>query len=305
MTSLTRVRAWLRDHPFAMLPSAFEAMVGIVDRRIAGGVLSEAQCADVQAVRADRDRRAGRAGDVAVVAVHGPIVPRMSMIEDISGGTSAEGVKVALDAALADSEVKAIVLDVDSPGGSVYGMVELADAVQRMRGQKPIVAIAHHQAASAAYWLASQADQLVVSPSGMVGSIGVIVEHWDESEALAKDGYRPTLITSSPFKAEGHTYAPLDDTARTTLQGMVDAYHEMFVKAVARGRGVSVDTVRGEAFGQGRMRMAKDALAGGMADRIETFEALVGRLQTSAGRAAVSRAAAEDWELRARAALLT
>src|SRR5439155_18801629 len=116
---------------------------------------------------------------IAVLPIHGVIVPRAGMFSDVSGATSAEGLTARFNSAMADPRVRAIALDLDSPGGAVQGIQELGDAIYAARGTKPIVAVANHLAASAAYWLASQADELVVTPSGEVGSIRVLAVHDD------------------------------------------------------------------------------------------------------------------------------
>ena len=151
-----------------------------------------------------------------------------------------------------------IVLLVDSPGGSVYGIAELANKINALKGEKKIIGMADSVAASAAYWLASQCSELVCCPGGQVGSIGVLAAHEDQSGAAEQAGVKTTLVTSSKYKGEGNPFGPMDDDARAEIQSKVDAYHAMFVAAVARGRGVSEGVVN-KTFGQGRMSMAVPA----------------------------------------------
>lgn len=214
-------------------------------------------------------------GRVAVVPVMGVIAQRMNLMSAFSGGTSAEQLGATIDALAADKSVRAIVLNVDSPGGSVFGIAELGDKIHAAKADKKIVAVANATAASAAYWIASQASELVVTTSGQVGSIGVIAAHTDESAADEKNGIKTTIISAGKYKAEG--YLPLTDDARAAMQANVDKMYGMFVRAVARGRGVTENRVDSD-FGQGRMLLAKDAVAAGMADRVATLEQTLRRL---------------------------
>jgi signal peptide peptidase SppA len=222
---------------------------------------------------------------VAVIPVYGVISQRMNLFQEISGGTSAELIARDIRAAANDPEVSAILLDVDSPGGSVYGIAELGDVIYQARQQKPVVAIANSLMASAAYWIGSQASEVVVTPGGEAGSIGVITAHEDYSP-LIEDRKLPAveLIYAGQYKAEGNPYQPLDDEARAAIQARVDEYYAMFVDAVARGRGVPAQAVR-EGFGQGRVLGAQGAVDAGLVDRIATFDDVLGELVQSGGGA--------------------
>lgn len=221
-----------------------------------------------------------RQGDsVAVVPIRGVIAHRMGSMQDMSGGTSCEGIAALLRQAAADDTVGTILLDVDSPGGTVTGVSELAAEIAQIRGRgtKKILAQVNGMAASAAYWLASQADEIVSLPSGTAGSIGVFTVHEDLSKALANEGIDVTLISAGKYKVEGNPFEPLTDEAKGVLQGRVDAAYASFVKDVASGRGVSQTAVR-EGYGEGRALQAKDALKAGLIDSIATMDATIGRL---------------------------
>lgn len=212
-----------------------------------------------------------REGSTAVIPIRGVITRRptlMSLFFGLRGG-SVQEISDQLRAALTDRSVGSIVLNIDSPGGSVDGIPELADEIYAARKQKPITALVDTTAASAAYWLASQASRIVVTPSGAVGSIGVYGLHIDQSRALDAAGITPTLIisTGSPHKVEENPLQPLSDDARASIQTRVDTFYGMFARDVARGRGVPVEQVRSN-FGQGRMVLAADAVKHGMADAI-------------------------------------
>lgn len=169
------------------------------------------------------------------------------------------------------------------------------------REDRPIVAVANTCACSAAYWIASAADEIVVSPSAQVGSIGVFTIHQDISEALAAEGVRMTLIRSGPRKAETHPFGPLEPEAAAALQARVSETYADFVSAVAANRGVPESVVRadpesGEAhFGGGRAYNAREAVRLGMADRVESLSETLARLTApasaalAAGRSAAAR----------------
>lgn len=214
-------------------------------------------------------QRAG--GKIAVIGVYGGLTPRGSWF-----GTSLEGLRAAVTRFAADVDVGAIVLDIDSPGGTVAGTVEAANAVRAAAAQKPVVAIANTLAASAAYWIGSQASEFVIGPSGDVGSIGAMVMHVDVSKALADYGMNVTLIRSeqSPLKNEAHPFAPLSEQATAFLQSRVNEAGADFIKAVASGRRVTQTKVK-EEFGQGRVFGAREAVARGMADRVATLDEVI------------------------------
>lgn len=294
-----RIRAALREHPWAILPSMLDLVVEIVDRRIDGIDLS-AEEIDARIEAARRPATAPvAAGNVAVLPIYGVLAHRMHLFTNVSkSGTSTEALTLAFRAAIADPSVAAIVLDVDTPGGSVFGVQELAGEIAAARGTKPIAAVANSLAASAGYWIASQAEELVVTPGGQVGSIGVLAIHDDVSQAAEQQGLKRTYISAGKFKAEGHGFAPLADEARQEIQRVVDAYYDRFVRAVAAGRKASLTTVR-ETFGQGRLVLSSDAVAAGMADREETLQQTIDRLVGRQAKARGSRAnsPAADTEL--------
>jgi signal peptide peptidase SppA len=232
--------AAILNRPWMIDPAseAWAAMLEILELRSDGLRLTEEEI-QARIDAASRGPRAGTqtAGAVAIVPLYGLIAPRANLMTAMSGGTTAEGFVRSFKAAVADPDVTGILLDVDSPGGNVLGIDEAATVVREARGQKPIVAIANHTAASAAYYIACQADELVVTPSGSVGSIGVIGMHVEFSEAERLAGERWTVISYGKYKAEGNSHEPLSEDAQANMQAQADAYGAMFVAAVAKGRG--------------------------------------------------------------------
>jgi signal peptide peptidase SppA len=309
--SITRVVAAAASQPWAMEPAKLSRVAAFFMARLRGEVSPGLTAEEQASVEARRERAAGKtvsAGGkaVAVIPVHGVLSHRAGLFDDYSGGASYESFQSALADALRDPDVGAIVLDVDSPGGTVAGCTEAADAIFRARGQKPIVAVANTMAASAAYWLAAQADELYVTPSGTVGSVGVYMLHEDDSGWLEKAGVKMTFVHAGQYKVEGNSYEPLGEEARAEMQKWVDACRETFVAAVARGRGTSVEDVLAH-YGDGRLLRAEDALAAGMVHGIRTLDDTIAALTAPPVAVPVgrSRAAASDEIRRRRAALAT
>jgi capsid assembly protease len=284
-----RIAQALREQPWAIIPAHFEALLDIVDFRVNGGRLT-AEEIETRVAEGRRDAATPRVGATAVLALHGPISQRMNLFSAISGGTSTEIFGRDLESALADPEVNAIVLSIDSPGGSVAGVEELAQKIYKARGAgKPIVAVSDSLAASAAYWIGSQAHEFVASPSAQVGSIGVVTSHTDVSKAQDAEGVKTTVIAIPEAKVEAHPYAPLSEDAMNGVLASMQPFYDLFLKAVARGRGVSASDVK-SGYGQGRVLAAVPAKAAGMVDRIESLSDVIARLSSPQGRRAVLQA---------------
>jgi capsid assembly protease len=221
-------------------------------------------------------------GDVAVIPVRGTIYPRGGA-SPASGLTTAEYIGKQIDGAAANAQISHIVLDVDTPGGAVAGIPELGAKVRAAAERKPVTAVANHLSASAGYWIASQAKEVVGSPSSSVGSIGVKYVHMDRSKAMESAGVVVTELTTSPMKGAGSPFRPLSEEARKSIEAASQHYHQMFVQAVARGRRVSADRVETN-FGRGDVLTAQDALAAGMIDRVATLEQVVADIRAREGR---------------------
>jgi capsid assembly protease len=284
------------ETPWAILPETLQVIQDVLSARLSGDRWSDSEIeARIEAAGGRRTARVQRQapGGVAVIPLSGVIVPRSNLMSDMSGGTSLQDFQAAMAAAVADPDVGAIVIDVDSPGGSTDLLTETATRIRGMRGTKPILAVADTLMASAAYWLASQADEISVTPSGFVGSIGVVAMHTDISGANEKLGIKPTLISAGTYKTEGNKNMPLSDEGLAHAQSIVDGMYAAFTLDVAKGRGVAVDQVRG-GFGEGRVLAAKDAVKEGLADRVATLEetishaAQLARSSSGAGTAAYS-----------------
>lgn len=258
--------------------------------------------ADGLKAAADASASEEKPGGVAVIPLHGLITPRASLIGMLfGGGGGLEAFRENLKAALASKDVSQIVLDVDSPGGSTDLVNETAAEVRAARQVKPITAVANTMAASAAYDIAAQANELVVTPSGDVGSIGVFAVHEDWSGFNEQFGVEPTYVSAGKFKTELNPDSPLSEEGRKDLQAAVDYHYDLFLHDVAAGRGVSVDTVR-NGFGEGRVVTAGEALSLGMVDRVDTLEGTLSRMAqaqepTPAPTAAASGSPTFSWNV--------
>jgi len=232
-------------------------------------------------------------GHIAVIPLYGVIAHRMRMVQDVSGpgGTSCEGFLQAFQEALGDDDVGAIVIDTDSPGGSVTGVEETRRQVFQARGQKPIKSVANGLMASAAYYIASAADEVIVSPSSDVGSIGVYATHVDKTKRNEQLGLTVSVIRAGRYKAEGHPDETLGDEARAYLQQRVVECYDMFVDAVAEHRGATATDVR-EGFGQGRAVGARQAVTERLADRVGTLDDVLRELGASLGGGGGARSSA-------------
>ncbi len=274
--------------PWAMMPERLAAATSVMSRWSRGDAPAAGtmeQIAEDKLAREARRQQLSKAAgnNIAVLPLYGVITQRGNMVDDFSGpgSVSTQLFASALREALADPAVGSILIDIDSPGGSVYGISELADEISAAKSQKPVVAIANSLAASAAYWLGAQASELYVTPGGEVGSIGVWQAHFDYSQAMADEGVKPTLISAGKFKVEGNPYAPLDEEAKAFLQSRTDDYYATFTKAIAKGRSVPIAQVR-EGMGQGRVLGADAALAQNMVDGISTFSDVIKKMQRDA-----------------------
>lgn len=284
--------------PLAMLPSKIAAIHAFLRRKAAGDDPSAEEIAAAVA-----QRKVGNAqviGKVAVLPCFGVLAQRCGGLEEISCDmVSCEKLGADLEACVADEGVRSVVLAFDSPGGSVFGIDELAAKIRAAGQRKKVVGIADSMAASAAYWLISQCSEVNVTPGGQVGSVGVYSAHEDHSAELKQAGVAVSLVSAGDHKTEGNPYEPLDDEGRAEMQRKVDGYYSMFVAAVAKGRGVSEAKVKAD-YGQGRMATAQEAVSKGMADRVATIDQVLRRLGAydgrSAGAAAQARARAVELE---------
>ncbi len=207
---------------------------------------------------------------IAIIPVQGTLVQKLGTLRPYSGMTGYDGIRACFLRALNDGEVKAICLDIDSPGGEVAGCFDLVDEIYAARGSKPVWAILSESAYSAAYALASAADKIIVPRTGGVGSVGVIVMHVDWSQKIKNDGLQVTIITYGDRKAESNPYEPLSETARKAIQSDIDEMGRLFVSTVSRNRGITEKTVRDT---EAACFLGADGVQLGLADQVASPDA--------------------------------
>jgi signal peptide peptidase SppA len=272
-------RAW------AITPEIAEHAISLFD---AGGIGALRQLAEIRSAVAGgaepAHAREGvtptRAGNIAIVPLMGLLTHRGGPVDGggpcpiLTRSTASFGDQVR--AAALDSGVDAIVIEADSPGGEVNGVPEAAAMIREARKVKPVVASVNTVAGSGAYWLVSQADEIVTTVSGSVGSIGVYKVHEDMTAKAAAEGRKMTVVSAGKYKVERGPFQPLSEEAQASLQSEVNSAYDMFVTDVAKGRRVSKDAVR-DGFGQGRMVGAKLAVTERMTDSVGTLQDAVRR----------------------------
>jgi ClpP class serine protease len=219
----------------------------------------------LELVRADDKPYALTKSGIALVPVLGTLVQRGSWLDSMSGLTSYDMVASQLDRALSDSDVRAVMLEVDSPGGEASGLADLAERVYAGRAKKPMWAHANEQAYSAAYWLASSAARVYTPITGGVGSIGAVMLHVDQSKRDANMGLKYTFIHSGAHKVDGNSHEPMNKDALSWAQAEVDRMRQLFAQAVSTRRGLSTDAVLGT---EAALLTPPQALEGGYVDGV-------------------------------------
>ncbi len=267
------MRIWNRiaGEPWAVTETALQTILDIANR--------ENEAPEAVAARLGRELRnthtVTERDGVAIVPVVGPLFRYANLFTQISGATSYEILAQDLNVALENPAIKAIVLDIDSPGGEVNGVSELAGMIFQARGRKPIVAYASGDAASGAYWIASAADKIVVSETSALGSIGVVGLYRRKE---GKDAASVVEIVSS--QSPNKRPDPGTEEGRTRLQARIDAMAQVFITTVARNRNLSPAVVM-DSFGGGDVMIGASSVAVGMADRIGSLERLIAELAST------------------------
>jgi signal peptide peptidase SppA len=274
------LQAELSGHPWAMQPEAFESLIRSA-QTTAGPITRPAPVLGKKRVE----------GGVAIIDITGMITPRLSIFNMLFGGTDVQTIQRELDDALADSSISKIVLNIDSPGGAVTGISDLADQVYKARSIKPIEAHVPGMAASAAYWIASATSRITMADTASVGSIGVVGTVLDNRVWQGMQGITLHEIVSS--NAPKKRPDPLTPEGRAVLQNNIDSIASVFTAKVAQYRGVSEKTVNAD-FGQGGIVIGAAAVRAGLADAIGSFETLLGAPGAIDNTAQAAAAPAQD-----------
>jgi signal peptide peptidase SppA len=313
MTLLTRIAERVINRPLMVHPDKLPIVLGVLQGRIPLGDITdlrrqaeaniEAMSPEARAamlgpsasrfvgegVERDSSGRAiaglpyKRTSDgIGIVTVTGSLINRGAWVGSSSGETSYEGIKFQVASAAADPKVRSILLDIESPGGEAVGAFEAADAIRAAAKLKPVTAVVNGMAASAAYALASAADKIVTTQTGMAGSIGVVMLHADYSRMLDAEGITPTLIFSGSHKVDGNPFEPLSDAVLSDLQAECDNFYNLFVKTVSAGRkGLSPAAIRGT---EAKTFLGKEAVDRGLADSVGTFESTLADISRGLAR---------------------
>ncbi|MBR9983004.1 MAG: S49 family peptidase [Wolbachia endosymbiont of Homalodisca vitripennis] len=199
----------------------------------------------------------------AIIPIHGILTKKPGAFDEMLGMTSYEQIEEQITQALADSSIEKIILEIDSPGGEVNGIFDLADFIYSARGKKRIIAIANDDAYSAAYAIASSAEKVLVSRTSGVGSIGVIASHIDQSGFDEKCGIKYTTVFAGSRKNDLNPHEPITSESLESLQKEVDRLYEMFVQLIARNRGLSIEKIRSTEAG---LYFGEKAVEIGLAD---------------------------------------
>ena len=289
MTRFPHLAQRLFNTPIAILPDKAEiVMAALADRlgiarmlRQDGGraVAWDDDGDDGQWRRPSRDTGYDVAAGVALIPICGTLVQKTGMLRPYSGMTGYDGIRTGFLRALQDTQVEAIVLDIDSPGGEVAGCFDLVDTIYRARGIKPVWAILNEVAYSAAYAIASAAAVITVPRTGGTGSVGVVLMHVDWSRAMEAAGMTVTVIQYGARKTDGTDVRPLDAAALARFQADIDTMGDLFVETVARNRGLTPAAVREQEAGT---FLGQAGVAAGLADAVlapdEAFRALLEQL---------------------------
>lgn len=209
--------------------------------------------------------------NVGVISIKGSLVDGSAGYGVFYGQTGYDDVRAALVAAVSNSDVKAILLDVSSGGGQVSGVDDTAQLIARVNKVKPVVTYTGSLMGSAALWLGASAAHTVAGKTAIVGSLGVIMVHLDRSRQLADAGIKPTVIRAGTEKALATPYEPLSEKAQAGLQSQADVLYGVFLNHVASSRGVSA-TNGDKKFGQGRVFIGQQAVDAGLVDKLGTYE---------------------------------
>lgn len=296
--NLIHVAARIFNTPLLIEPTKLQAILHAIGDRldIAVEEPTDAQMMAPQAFHpgfTDEDFESGRfprgryvvRDGVAVLEITGTLVHKGAWLGSYSGMTSYDGIGRQLDMIAADADVRALLLNVHSYGGEVAGCFDLVDQIYQMRGSMPITALVSDAAASAAYAIASAADETVVTQAGMAGSIGVVLTHFDLSRQAEQRGIAVTHIFAGKEKVLGSPFKSLSAADRRKLQTEVDDLYELFLAKVARNRDADVDLFRDT---EAAVYYAQKAVDAGLADRVgaprETLAALIAKVSPGLSR---------------------
>ncbi len=212
-------------------------------------------------------------GNIAVVPIRGTLMKHES---SFSRGTGTVNARRKIRAALNDPDVRSILLHIESPGGTAAGTKELADEVHAARQQKTVWAYAEDLCCSAAYWIASQAEQIFANAPALVGSIGTYMVIHDFARLFDDAGVKTHVIRAGDFKGAGTMGTEITEAQLGEFQRVVNQINDFFLSGVARGRGLNQKRVK--ELADGRVQMAADAKDLGLIDGVQTLDQTLSQL---------------------------
>jgi signal peptide peptidase SppA len=266
-----RIMAAIMHGQWMILPDSLNQILAIVERTNDAPEMVAAKLGRPL----ENTRTVENRNGVAVIPVTGPIFRYASLFTRVSGASAVEDMAVDFNEALANPSVKSIVLEIDSPGGEASGINEFADMIYNARGQKPITAYVSSYGCSAAYWIASAADEIVMNDTAAVGSIGVVTTVRKNPDENTME----IVSTQSPYKRPDMS----TDEGKAKMQGYVDDLASVFISRVARNRGVTNEKVLSD-YGQGDILVGQKAVNAGLADRLGSLESVIAESQEKAGQ---------------------
>lgn len=277
---LIRILGALRNEPWAIRASALDEMIRLAERKDVEFEALRPQ-APPSAISRQMERETWQnptpyvRDGILIIPVVGPLFAYASWLNDICGAMSYDTLANAFTEGVNNPKVRGVMFVHDSPGGQVTDCGEFANMIYQARGTKPIISYVNGSCCSASYWLASAGDGIVVSPTSMVGCLGVAGSIRDTSEAEKKIGIRTIEIvsTQTPHKRPD----PKSDEGFAQLLKMIDSTAEVFLSDVATYRGVDRKTVDAK-FGKGAVFVGAEAVAAGLADDVGSFEDVLAAL---------------------------
>lgn len=287
------------NRPLLIHPAKAEIIYGVLEGRITLGGSDMADLApqpEASRFKGGYTRPDGKstrwtrvAGNTALISVIGSLVNRGAWIGANSGLTSYEGLAAQIDEIAGERSISNVVFDIDSYGGEATGMAALAAKIRNLRQTKKVVAVVNDVAASAGYGIASGAKEIVISPTSIVGSIGVVMMHLDRSVEMQAKGIRPTLIHAGAKKVDGNPFGPLPDSVRADMQKDVLAFYDQFLETVEAGRGKRRLSAEKARKTEADVFIGQDAIKAGLADRMASLDDILAELSRPVRAAGTSQ----------------
>lgn len=262
MRELSRIQEAVFHEPWAITDSMMFTIAGVIETALREG-------AATRMPQPSERPKLAMYGGVPVIPIQGVITRKAGMFQDISGGTAIDSIRSQFQEAM-QMDTMAVFFDVNTPGGGVQGVQELASDIFKARqsGNKTIIACVDGECCSAGYWLASQCDEVFLTEGSSAGSIGIVATMQDNTRQLANAGVDTKVFRSSELKAPGN--GPLTPNQMASIQERIMTFTAMFRDTVMRGReGTGLDLT---SFDPGAVFIGQAAVDMGLCDGVSTLE---------------------------------